>query len=316
MDAIQHRPLGYTGLVVSALGMGCVKLGSGTAIGSGRGAQRVVHAALDAGIRLFDTADAYGAGRSESVLGAALRGRRDDVVITTKAGYRFRERRHLASVGRVVDRIAGRRAYAEQDFSPGALRAAVLASLRRLQVDRIDVLQLHGPPDPADLGSFDELSSLVEDGLVTAVGVGCERLDSAAAWIDDGRVGTVQLPCGVLDPQAAASLVPAARAIDMGVLVRGVLGGGVLARYVRGEDTGLDPARLARLDRLAAVSAEAQVDVLQTALWYGRHGVGADAVLIGMSSVSQVHDAVRMWTAPAPAGVLEQVAAIVEEPAA
>ena len=316
MDAIQRNLLGNTGLDVSALGMGCVKLGSGAASDTRRHATRVVHAALDAGIRLFDTADAYGAGRSEAVLGAALEGRRDGVVIATKVGYRFRERRHLPSVGRVMDRVAGRRAYAEQDFSPAALRAAVIASLRRLRVDRIDLLQLHGPPDPTELGSLDELSALVDDGLVTAIGVGCESLGSATAWIDDGQVGSVQLPCGVLDPQAVTTLIPTARSSGMGVLARGVLGGGVLARFVRGQDTGLDTERQTRLDRLAAVGADAGSDPMQIAMWYGRLAVAADAVLIGMSSVAQVHEAMRMWTAPPPTGLLAQVSAVVNEGAA
>src|SRR5579859_7757969 len=135
-------------------GLGCVNLGS---VGGRRGA-RLVHQALDLGVRFFDTADAYGAGASERVIGAALRGRRDRAFVATKAGYVFKERtalehaaRRLASaairpVGRLTRRgssatslLAGSSGYASQDFSARHLRTALEASLRRLDTDYIDL---------------------------------------------------------------------------------------------------------------------------------------------------------------------------------
>lgn len=301
---MEQRRLGTTGLQVSPLGIGTAKLGSGSVLRRPTEAIRLVHAALDAGVRLFDTADAYGAGRSEEILGRALHGRTDGVVVATKVGYRFRERRGPT-------RLLPGRGYAEHDFSPEHLRSAVIASLRRLRTDRIDLLQLHGPPEPVEFAGFDELTRLIDDGLVRAIGVGCEQFSSAEAWIADDRIGCVQLPCGVLDPEPVDTLIPDARTRGMGVIARGVLGGGLLARFVRGEDTGLDERRLDWVRRLAVLAAEADADLMQLAVWYATGTIGADAILIGMTSTAQLQDAVRMVQAPPPPGLLDAIGAVV-----
>src|SRR5579859_5922908 len=123
----------------SPFGLGCVNLGSMR----GRSGFRLVHQALDLGVRFFDTADAYGAGASERVIGAALRGRRDQAFVATKAGYVFRERtapEHAARrlAGPMIRRVgrwtrqrsatsppAGSPGYASQDFSARHLRTAL-----------------------------------------------------------------------------------------------------------------------------------------------------------------------------------------------
>ena len=132
-----------------------------------------------------------GPARSEAVLGSALRGRRDDVVVATKVGYLLRRRstsrgRHAASLPGYGGRRARRLRAA--GLQPAYRAAAVIASLRRLRVERIDLLQLHGPP-PADVAG---LSTVRRPAASTtawcgAFGVGCERLDVAAAWIDVDR---------------------------------------------------------------------------------------------------------------------------------
>jgi len=92
--------LGTSDLIVSQLGMGCVKLGSVGALHSGRSACRLVRNAVDAGVRFFDTADAYGSGISEAALGEALAPVREDVVVATKVGYLFKERGRLGQLTR------------------------------------------------------------------------------------------------------------------------------------------------------------------------------------------------------------------------
>src|SRR5262245_60342488 len=136
------------------MGFGCSRLGSASASIGRRAAIRLVHEAVDEGVVLFDTADAYGAGASERLLGTALRGRRADVVIATKGGYRFRARSSVEQVARrslhAVTRLAPRAhaqqpalaptasTYRSQDFSPAVLRRQVEASLRRLRTDHVD----------------------------------------------------------------------------------------------------------------------------------------------------------------------------------
>ena len=183
------------------IGCGCVKLGSATATASWRDHVRLVRDAVDAGVTVFDTADAYSGGISERVLGDALRRRRDEVTIATKVGYVFRPRTRAEQqlrrvAGRVrplVQRSAGTSTpgvpaegttsggYAAQDFRPEHIERALTESLARLRTDYLDVYQLHGPPGMLD----DALGALVaarDAGLVRSIGVGAESLESAATW--------------------------------------------------------------------------------------------------------------------------------------
>ncbi len=131
------RVLGRGGIEVSEVGFGCWAIG-GPAISDGMAdgwgdvddeeSVAALRRGLELGVTFFDTADVYGAGHSEQVLGRALAGHRDEVVIATKFGYTF---------------DAGRRVIAGEDTSPGYIRRACQASLRRLGTDRIDLYQLH-----------------------------------------------------------------------------------------------------------------------------------------------------------------------------
>ena len=228
------------------LGIGTAKLGSGSCCAGRPRPIRLVHAALDAGVRLFDTADAYGARPQRGdPRRAALHGRH--------------RRRRRGDEGRLpvpraprADPAPARPGLRRARLLAEHLRSAVIASLRRLRTDRIDLLQLHGPPEPVEFAGFDELTRLIDDGLVRAIGVGCEQFSSAEAWIADDRSVACSCPCGVLDPETGRHADPGPRAHRaMGVIARGVLGGGLLARFVRGEDTGLDERRLDWVRRLA-----------------------------------------------------------------
>jgi aryl-alcohol dehydrogenase-like predicted oxidoreductase len=156
---MEYRNLGRSGLRVSAVGLGCNNLSRpGTASETQEGATALVGAAIDAGVTLFDTADIYGSGfgRSEEMLGVALKGKRDDVVLATKWGH--------ASHG-------GPRASWEDKGSRRYVRLAVEDSLRRLQTDHIDLYQLHTPdphtPIEETLAALDEL---IAAGKVRYVG--------------------------------------------------------------------------------------------------------------------------------------------------
>src|SRR3954466_11100472 len=158
-----QRDLGTrTGTEVSALGLGCWAIGgpwtsNGMPAGWGEvdddESIRAIRHALDLGVTLFDTADVYGGGHSERVLGRALAQRRDDAVIVTKVGNVFDE----------ASRTAG-----GQDVSPAYLRRACEASLRRLDIDRIDVYLIHdGIHAPEEVPAVVEtLEELVSAGKV------------------------------------------------------------------------------------------------------------------------------------------------------
>lgn len=159
MTAIEHRALGPSGLVVSTVGIGCNNFGRpGTATESQEGTDAVVHAALDAGVTLFDTADIYGGrpGLSEERLGAAIAGRRDEIVLATKFGM------DMQGANGPDWGVRGSRRY---------VRLAVEASLRRLGTDWIDLYQMHRPDDVTPIEeTLSVLDDLVREGKIRYVG--------------------------------------------------------------------------------------------------------------------------------------------------
>ena len=170
---MDYRPLGSTGMTVSAVGFGAWGIGGctpgATSYGETDDAEslRALNEAFDRGITFYDTSNVYGNGHSEELIGACFEGRRRDIVIATKAGITP--------------------SYRGYDFSPPALRASLEASLRRLRTDYVDVLQLHnaGPDDVAGRADvFDMLERLVDEGKVRAWGISTPSPEDAMVLLD------------------------------------------------------------------------------------------------------------------------------------
>ncbi|SDR07061.1 Predicted oxidoreductase [Curtobacterium sp. UNCCL20] len=159
MTGIEHRPLGPSGLVVSTVGIGCNNFGRpGTFTESQEGTDAVVRAALDAGVTLFDTADVYGGrpGLSEELLGKAIAGRREEIVLATKFGMDMR------GANGPDWGVRGSRRY---------VRLAVESSLKRLGTDWIDLYQMHGPDDVTSIEeTLSVLDDLVREGKIRYIG--------------------------------------------------------------------------------------------------------------------------------------------------
>lgn len=167
MNTMKSRTLGRSGIEAGALGFGCWAIGGewtdadGSPLGWGKADDEesvaAVRRAVDLGVTFFDTADVYGTGHSERVLGRALRGRRDQVVIATKWGNVFDERRNAMTGG---------------DDSAAYARKALTASLRRLGTDCVDLWQLHlGDADPERAALLrDTCEDLVREGLIRSYG--------------------------------------------------------------------------------------------------------------------------------------------------
>ncbi|WP_322759085.1 aldo/keto reductase [Frankia sp. Cr2] len=209
-------------LEVSVVGLGCNQLG--TTCDETRTAA-ILDTAVDNGVTFFDTADEYGAGASEELLGRLLAARRDKVVIATKFGSTYG-----AAPG-------------DGGASPRWITAAVEASLRRLRTDRIDLYQLHFPdptvPIEETLGALD---ALVQAGKVREIGcanVGTAQIDEAARAAKDNGLRpfvSVQNRLNLLRPEALADTVPAASAHGMAFLPFFPLASGVLTgKYRRGQ---------------------------------------------------------------------------------
>jgi aryl-alcohol dehydrogenase-like predicted oxidoreductase len=306
---------------MSQLGLGCARLGS-IAAGMGRRASiRLIHEAVDRGITWFDTADAYTAGTSEALLGAALGNRRDDVQVATKGGFVFADRGPLARHVRMLAApllsrrrrstpaapavsppgLGGGARYETQDFSPAHLTAALDASLRRLRTEHVDVYQLHGfgrsdaHTEPDAIAAIDDwAASAIAAGKLGRLGLAAESLEQAALAPRFGRLGAVQLPFGLLDPEAGESLIASNHGAGRHVTVRGVLGAGLLA----GPPAPGEP-KAARIHQVRTLAGELGVSPLQVALWFTQRP-DVDVVLVGMASRRHIDDIVRWFSNPAP----------------
>src|SRR5262245_17075082 len=188
------RPLGCSGVKVSEIGFGCWAIGGpftmdgrpdGWVEAADDESIAALRRALELGITFFDTADVYGTGHSEEVLGRALAGHRDEIVIATKFGYTF---------------DAERRAITGEDASPGYIRRACHASLRRLGTDRIDLYQLHlgALPTAQVLEVTGTLDGLVADGLIRGYGWSTDDPQRAAVFADGGHCTAIQHELNVL----------------------------------------------------------------------------------------------------------------------
>ncbi|MCT9078264.1 aldo/keto reductase [Streptomyces fulvoviolaceus] len=272
---MRYRTLGERGPAVSVVGLGGNNFGSRL---DEEGTKAVVHAALDAGITLFDTADMYGGfgsgdgsrGDGERLLGAALKGRRDGVVLATKFGM---------EMGPDADRHGprGARPY---------IRHAVEESLRRLGTDRIDLYQYHEPDGLTPLEeTVAALRELVHEGKIGYVG--CSNIP--AEQLSEAFVST-QARYHLLDRGAEADLIPACLRHGLGLLPYYPLANGLLSgKYRRGEQPPagsrlswrqgwLTDEALDRVEALTAYGAERGLTLLQVA-------VGSLAALPAVGSV-------------------------------
>lgn len=218
------RTLGHSGIEVSAIGMGCWAIGGplwgdgGQPFGWGDvnddESIRTIHAVLDHGGTLFDTANNYGAGHSERILGRALDGRRDQVVIATKFGNCSEE---------------ATRRWTGTDHSPEHAVASLEESLRRLGTDYVDLYQLHlnELPTSAALDLVDTLEDLVSSGKIRAYGWSTDNPESAAALAATGpHCATVQHDQSVLADNAA--MLAVCDTYDLASINRGPLAMGLL----------------------------------------------------------------------------------------
>lgn len=219
---MEYRRLGASGLHVSVIGLGGNTFGRYT---DAAGTARVVSAALEAGINFFDTANVYNAGASEEHLGLALKDHRDEVIIATKAGMRMGSGPN------------------ETGSSRKHLIASVHASLRRLQTDYIDLLQIHAydPETPLE-ETLSALNDLVRAGAVRYIG--CSNFDAwrmtRALWISDQRDWAPfisnQPEYNLLSRDVERELIPACQELGIGIIPYYPLASGLLTgKYTAGK---------------------------------------------------------------------------------
>ncbi len=219
---MQYRTLGRTGLKVSEVGFGAWAIGGPAKLGEvviGWGevddamSIRAIDAAYEAGVTFFDTADVYGAGRSESLIGKALKSKRDRVVIATKVGNR------TSADGQWV-----------KDFSPQWIREAIDASLKRLGMDYVDLYQLHSGTDTAQYRAetFETLEALKAQGKIRHYGISVGPASHGPWVIRNTGAETIQVVYNMLEREPELELLPLAQREGVGIITRVPLASGFL----------------------------------------------------------------------------------------
>ncbi len=217
LKQVEQRVLGRSEQRVSAVGLGTWQLGADWGQVEEKAALSVLEAAVEAGVTFFDTADVYGDGRSERVIGRFLRERPDaGVVVATKMGRRVALDPDL---------------YTLDNF-----RAWTDRSRRNLGVERLDLIQLHCPPTPVYSSDavFDALDTLVEEGRISAYGVSVETCAEALTAIARPGTASVQIIFNPLRLKPIEDVLPAATAAGVGIIARVPLASGLLSgKYTR-----------------------------------------------------------------------------------
>jgi len=280
---VQYRTLGRTGIQVSPYALGTLMFA--TTMGNDPAdSARIIHKALDAGINVVDTADAYG--DSEEVVGKALEGRRDDVVLATKFGR---------PIGQDPN---------HQGASRRWIVAAVEGSLRRLRTDHIDLYQLHRPDPDTDIEeTLAALTDLIRSGKVRAIGASQTPAADIveAQWVAErrglARFHTEQPAYSILSRGVEREILPTVQRHGMGSLVWGPLAQGLLTGRNPGDlrRAGLarhlsDARRLGVVEQLQPLAADAGLPMTHLAMAFTIAHPGVTCALLGARTEAHLDD--------------------------
>jgi len=220
---MEYRTLGRTGLRVSVIGLGTMVHAGHFGPMDDAESLGAIDAALELGVNFIDTSDAYGAGYSETLLGKALKGKRDKVILATKGG------------NIMVGPNRGK-----TDFSAAYISRVMDESLKRLQTDYIDLYQLHNPNvEVIERGEvWDLLERRKKEGKIRYYGVSINKMEEGAAAVKGGRSDTVQVEYNMLVQEPAKELFPLAHKANVGVIARAPLRRSLLTGKLTPADQG------------------------------------------------------------------------------
>jgi aryl-alcohol dehydrogenase-like predicted oxidoreductase len=308
---MRYRTLGRTGIKVSPYCLGAMMFG---ALGNPDHDEsvRMIHKALDAGINFVDTADAYARGESEEIVGKALKGRRENVVLATKA--------HLP-MGDDPN---------EQGNSRRWLVRALEDSLRRLGTDHVDLYQIHRPAPDTDVEeTLSALTDLVRAGKVRAIGSSTFPASEIveAQWVAERRglqrFRVEQPTYSILDRGIEREVLPVCQRYGMGTLVWSPLAGGLLTgRYRKGQQAAThragfgfthmrDERRLDAVEQLIALADEAGLPLTHLAMAFTIAHPGVTSAIIGPRTPEQLDDLLASAGTALSDDILDRIDAIV-----
>jgi aryl-alcohol dehydrogenase-like predicted oxidoreductase len=285
---MHYNQLGQSDLQVSAIGFGCMSLGS-----EERAASGLIHKALELGVNYFDTADLYDKGLNERMLGKILHGKRDKVILATKVGNQWRKDG------------------SGWDWNPRKeyITGAVEESLTRLQTDRIDLYQLHGGTmdDPID-ETIEAFESLRQQGKIRYYGISSIRPAVIGEYSRRSGIVSVMMQYSLLDRRPEESCLAELKSRNIGVLARGAVAKGLLAGKPAGAHAGPGEGGAAYLKyskaeveraalAVAAVSGQMRTEA-QTALQFVLDNSAISSAVVGLRTIGQLEDAVSALEAP------------------
>ncbi|MFI9603425.1 aldo/keto reductase [Streptomyces sp. NPDC052043] len=308
---MKYRTLGRTGIKVSPYCLGAMMFGT---VGNPdhEDSVRIIHKALDAGVNFVDTADAYSRGESEEIVGKALKGRRDNVVLATKA--------HLP-MGDDPN---------QQGNSRRWVTRALEDSLRRLQTDHVDLFQIHRPAPDTDVEeTLSALTDLVRAGKVRAVGSSTFPASDIveAQWVAERRglvrFRTEQPPYSILNRSIEREVLPVCERYGMGTMVWSPLAGGLLTgryRKDRQADTHRaafgfghlrDERRLDAVEQLLPLADKAGIPLTHLALAFAIAHSGVTSAIIGPRTMDHLDDLLAGAEISLTDDILDEIDAIV-----
>jgi aryl-alcohol dehydrogenase-like predicted oxidoreductase len=208
---MNYRELGQTGMKISEVSFGAWAIGAGWGSVDDKESLAALHRAIDLGINFIDTADVYGDGHSEKLIAQLRKERSDQIHVATKAGRKLDP--HVA-----------------EKYTPENIRGFIQQSLKNLEVEALDLIQLHCPPTPVYYSPelFDALEGMVKEGLIKNYGVSVEKVEEALKAIEYPGVKTVQIIFNMFRQRPADLFFREAKARKIGVIVRVPLASGLL----------------------------------------------------------------------------------------
>ena len=308
---MRYRSLGGTGIQVSPYTLGAMNFGV-MANSDHAESARIIGMALDAGINLIDTADVYSRGESEQIVGRAIRGRRDEVVLATKFSN---------PMGESPNQRGGSRRW--------IIRAAE-NSLRRLETDYLDLYQYHYPDDATNIEeTLSALTDLIRSGKVRAIGTSKQPAAGIveAQWVSERR-GLERFRCeqphySILNRGIEREILPATQRYGMGAIVWSPLAQGLLTGRVRkGQEPTLtrrghyfahlgDERRIDAVEALIPVAAQAGISLTHMAIAFVIAHPGVTSALLGPRTIEQLEDLLAGARVTLSDDVLDQIDAIV-----
>jgi D-threo-aldose 1-dehydrogenase len=353
VDLSVRNQVGSTDVRLSPLGLGTVPIGGLYSPVSDADAEALIRRTFDLGIRLFDTAPEYGSGLAETRLSEVLPGfPRDEIVVATKVGRLLRPvsfasktrqvltesirsgdvKRIWNDAVRITRRLArggsshdvqlgapfdrGQAAMVSYfDFSYDGVMRSVEESLKRLQLDRVDMLYIHDPDhdyDAALTGAFKALDRLRGDGTVKAIGVGMNQTQMLVRFAREAAFDCF-LVAGrytLLDQEALVELIPECESRGISIIVGGVYNSGILANPTAGAKfnyASAPPAILEKAQRIQAVCDRHGVPLMAAAIQFPLGNPIVASVLTGTRSVAEIEQNVAMFQVAIPAEMWQEL---------